>query len=298
VNGTDYYLSASSLFLNTGEIMFKDILLAVDFDHTLTGTNSKIPQRNLEAIEYFMENGGAFTVNTGRTPATLRHHMDTLRYNAPLLMYNGSASYWEGKLLDYHTIDLPVWETMQTLRQWFPELHIEFQAENVNYLIDAKPEMAQLEEKMHWAWQPAAWGQDMGPFIKFALWGEVRHPGITDMYDASPEEIAYFDAAQAKLEEMWGDKLVCFRPAPRIIDVQAKGVSKALAARNLQKKLGRKSLVCVGDGENDISVLEEADFAFCPSDGVVADRFPNVCPCDEGAVADVIYHRLPEIVKG
>ena len=269
--------------------LFKDILLAVDFDHTLTGTNSKVPARNLEAIEYFMAEGGAFTINTGRTPATLRHHLPNLKYNAPLLMYNGSAAYWEGKLQDVHLIDLPLWETMQTLREWFPELHIEFQAEQVNYLIDAKPEMGELEDKMHWAWKPAQWGQDMGPFMKFALWGEVRNPGITDMYDASPEEIAFFDAAQAKLEATWGDKLCCFRPAPRIIDVQAKGVSKALAARNLQKKLGRKLLVCVGDGENDVSMLREADYAFSPADGVVADRFPNVCPCDEGAVADVIY---------
>ena len=71
--------------------MFSDILLAVDFDRTLTGPDSRIPERNLEAIRYFMDNGGAFTVNTGRTPATLHHHMDKLAYNAPLLMYNGSA---------------------------------------------------------------------------------------------------------------------------------------------------------------------------------------------------------------
>ena len=41
--------------------MFSDILLAVDFDRTLTAQDSTIPQRNLEAIQYFMDNGGAFT---------------------------------------------------------------------------------------------------------------------------------------------------------------------------------------------------------------------------------------------
>ena len=117
----------------------------------------------------------------------------------------------------------------------------------------------------------------------------MRNPGITAMYDASRSEVAFFDAAQAKIEAIWGDTVCCFRPAPRIIDVQAKGVSKALAARELQAKLGRKLLVCVGDGENDLSVLQAADYAFSPADGVVADRFPNVCPCDEGSVADVIY---------
>ncbi len=277
--------------------MFSDILLAVDFDRTLTGPDSKIPERNLEAVHYFMEHGGAFTVNTGRTPATLHHHMDKLPYNVPLLMYNGSASYWDGKLQDCRLIDLPVWPTLVKIHEMFPDLHIEFQAENVNYLIDAKPEMAQLEEKMHWAWAPAQWGQDMGPFIKFALWGQVRRPGIGDMYDASPEELAYFDAVQAKLEQLWGDKFACFRPAPRIIDVQAKGVSKALAVKTLQENVGRKILVCVGDGENDIPAMSVADYAFCPGDGVIAAQYENVCDCAAGAVADVIYNKLPPIVK-
>ena len=46
---------------------FSDILLTVDFDRTLTARDSSIPQRNLEAIAYFMEHGGTFTVNTGRS---------------------------------------------------------------------------------------------------------------------------------------------------------------------------------------------------------------------------------------
>ena len=80
--------------------MFKDVLLTVDFDRTLTGPDSKIPRRNIEAIDYFMANGGAFTINTGRTPTTLRHLLPNLRYNAPLLLYNGSATYWQGMLQD------------------------------------------------------------------------------------------------------------------------------------------------------------------------------------------------------
>ena len=44
-------------------------------------------------------------------------------------------------------------------------------------------------------------------------------------------------------------------------------------------------------------MLREADFAFSPADGVVADRFENVCNCAEGAVADVIYRKIPEILN-
>ena len=55
-------------------------------------------------------------------------------------------------------------------------------------------------------------------------------------------------------------------------------------------------LVCVGDGENDVPMLQGADYAYCPADGVIADRFENVCECGKGAVADVIYKKIPKIL--
>ena len=105
------------------------------------------------------------------------------------------------------------------------------------------------------------------------------------------------DEAQELVSRTYADHVVAFRAGPRIIDFHAKGVSKARSARELQQQLGRKILVCVGDGENDVSMLQEADYAFSPADGVVADRFENVCNCAEGAVADVIYRKIPGILK-
>ena len=37
----------------------------------MTGPDSLGPQRNREAIDYFIANGGSFTVNTGRGTNTL-----------------------------------------------------------------------------------------------------------------------------------------------------------------------------------------------------------------------------------
>lgn len=68
---------------------FSDVLLTVDYDRTLTAPNSTIPERNLEAIRYFMANGGAFTVNTGRSVPMIQSFRDIVPVNAPLLLYNG-----------------------------------------------------------------------------------------------------------------------------------------------------------------------------------------------------------------
>ena len=277
--------------------MFSDVLITVDFDRTLTGPDSKIPQRNLDAIAYFMENGGSFTVNTGRSPATFWKYLDTVPVNAPFLLFNGSAAYHKGELSLLHPIDLDVWQTMEEMHRRFPEMNLEIQGTKVHYLIDPSENIVSLYDNLGWRYTPAQWGQDVGPFLKFAFFGQVRKPVVGDMFTGTEEEFAAFDKLEETLRELYGEKVEVFRAAPRIVDVHAKGVSKLNAARQLQKKLGKKILICVGDAENDLSMLEGADYAFCPSDGIVADRFPNVCPCGEGAVADVIYKELPKILK-
>ena len=276
--------------------MFSDILLTVDHDRTLTGPDSVVPERNWEAIRYFVENGGAFTMNTGRSTTTMRDLLYTLPANAPLLLYNGSAAWDKDHLTDLKVIDLPLWDTLDAVREAFPEMNLEIQAVDNHYLIDPRPEFAALYEKMKWNWAPAIHGKDYGPFIKFAAYGPVRKSVLSNMYDCSREDQARFDALDVFIRSRWGNKVEVFRAAPRIIDVHAKGVSKGAAALHLKEKLGRKILVCVGDADNDITMLNSADYAFCPADGVVADRYPTVCPCGEGAVADVIYKKIPEIL--
>ncbi|MBR3978697.1 MAG: HAD-IIB family hydrolase [Oscillospiraceae bacterium] len=277
-------------------MMFSDVLLTVDFDRTLTAPDSTIPQRNLDAIQFFTQNGGAFTMNTGRSVATFWKYLDTLPVNAPFLLYNGSAAYEKGELSLLRPIDLDVWQTMDTMRRLFPEMNLEIQGTRVHHLVDTTPEMVALYEAMQWRYEHAVRGSQIEPFIKFALFGNPTEPTVANMFTGTPEELHRFDEAEETIRRLYGDKVEVFRAAPRIIDVHAKGVSKDNAARALQKKLGRKILVCVGDARNDISMLDGADYAYCPSDAELADRYENVCDCASGAVADVIYKKIPEIL--
>lgn len=276
--------------------LFEDVLLTVDFDRTLTAPDATIPQRNLDAIQYFTKNGGAFTMNTGRSVATFWKYLDTLPVNAPFLLYNGSAAYENGQLSQLHPIDLELWETMDTMQRLFPDMNLEIQGTRVHYLVDTCPEMVALYENMQWRYEHAVHGSDIGPFIKFALFGKPSAPTVANMFEGTPQELRRFDEAEEMIRQLYAGKVEVFRAAPRIIDVHAKGVSKNNAARALQKKLGRKILVCVGDAPNDISMLDGADYAYCPKDAELADRYETVCECAKGAVADVIYKKIPEIL--
>ena len=279
--------------------LFSDVLLTVDFDRTLTAPDSTIPARNLEAIHYFMENGGAFTMNTGRgIPMSLRNILGIVPHNAPLLLYNGSADYDEENacLTRFVPLDLDPMVVLPDLQARFPELNVEIQALDAHYLMRKDKGWEDYCDNNGCPWKYAAPNQIPGPFIKFSIYGQFRENTVASMYEATEEELQQFDNAISFLQENYGSKIEIFRACARIADIHAKGCSKLKAARQLQTQLDRKILVCVGDADNDLTMLEGADYAFCPADGSVADRFPNVCNCADGAVADVIYKKIPEIL--
>ena len=278
--------------------MFSDVLLTVDYDRTLTAPDSTIPERNLEAIRFFMENGGAFTVNTGRSLPMAKAFRDKVPVNAPLLLYNGGAAYdtQREELVFVKEIQMDLWKTVHQLLELFPDLTVEVQALDKHYDFLPNPAWDAFSAN-NCAYGTAQAGQDLGPFLKFSLYGEIRGVTVSQLYQGSPEEVRRMDEAEKLLQEVYGDQISVFRSGLRIIDVQAKGVSKAASARRLQKELGRKLLVCVGDAENDIVMLDGADYAFVPADAILKDRYENVCRCADGAVADVIYEKIPNILN-
>ena len=279
--------------------IFSDVLLTVDYDRTLTASDSTIPARNIEAIRYFIENGGAFTVNTGRSVPMTWVFRDVVPVNAPLLLYNGSAAYdlAERKLTFCHAIDLDLWETVRRCEELFPDLTVEVQGIDAHYRFAENPMWDAFSDHQLCARGFARPGDDLGPFLKLTLYGEFRDVTVADMFNGSPEEKRRMDEAEETLRREFGDKCEVFRAATRIIDIHANGVSKARSARELQAQLGRNILVCIGDANNDLPMMRDADYAYAPADGIIADQFETVCNCADGAVADVIYEKIPEILK-
>ena len=278
--------------------LFPDVLLTDDFDLTLTAPDNTIPQRNLDAIRYFMDNGGAFTVNTGRSVGMIRKYLDIIPVNAPLLLYNGSAAY-DPKTGDFtfcHTINLDQAGTLRECLELFPDMVLEVQGKDAHYAFRENPMWEGYCNDCQCCGGIVRPEDDMGPFIKMTLYGTFHEPTVSHLFRATPEEMERCAEVEQTLRRLYGDSVEVFRSGARIIDVHTKGVSKARSARQLQAQLGRKILFCVGDGENDVSMLQNADYAYCPAGSVIADRFENVCHCADGAVADVIFKKIPEIL--
>lgn len=279
--------------------MFSDVLLTVDYDRTLTAPDSTIPKRNLEAIEYFMTHGGTFTVNTGRSVPMSRRFMDLVPANAPLLLYNGSGWYDPVKqeMVRSYPIDLDPQAFLEDLQSRYPKLTMEVQGVQNHYIFQKNPIWEDYCAHNGAAWAYGDTDAVERPFIKAAIYGTFEDNQVSSMYKAVPWEMEMMADAIAYVEQTYGDKIDIFRACARIVDFHAKGCNKLKTARDLQIALGKKYLVCVGDADNDLTMLQGADFAYCPADGIVADRFENVCECAKGAVADVIYEKIPSFLQ-
>lgn len=275
-----------------------DILLTVDFDRTLTAPDSTIPERNLTAIREFMAKGGTFTVNTGRSLPMFRRHMAEIPVNAPYLLYNGSGAY-DPELQELtlcRPIGLDMWEMIGKIARFCPDMNVELQGIDGHYRWGGLPDYGKFYDEQGCNWGFLDKNRDYGTYLKASVFGKLREYTVASLFRATPEEMERFAQIEAWLNREFGEYCEVFRSGHRVIDIHAKGVSKANAARSLQKRLGKKILVCVGDAKNDLGMLVDADYAYCPADGVIADRFENVCQCAQGAVADVIYKKIPEIL--
>lgn len=279
--------------------MFSDILLTVDYDRTLTAPDSSIPKRNIEAIKYFIAHGGAFTVNTGRSVPMAKAFIGKVPLSAPLLLYNGSAAYdaGTGEFTRVYPIEMDGDGFTARLQELFPHLLVEIQGVDAHYSPKKDRNWEIYSDRVGCPWGHAVPSEIPGPFLKVSLYGDCGGHTVASMYLATPEEMDQMLAAIDTVRRLYGDQVEVFHPCAKIVDIHAKGISKLRAARDLQKDMGRKWLICVGDGENDVTMLSGADGAFCPADGVVADRFENVCPCADGAVADVIYEKIPAFLE-
>lgn len=279
--------------------IFSDVLLAVDFDRTLTDSRSRIPQNNLDAIRDFMAQGGTFTLATGRSIPMFRRYFGTVPVNAPMILYNGAAFYDDaaGTLLE--PVAIPGGEELlRTLLTDYPRLWTEIQGVDYHYLFGECPMRDEYYRHNGAPFTHTDIDHLPQPLIKFALYGDFVAPTVASLFEELPEELPMIDRITDELREKYGERIVVDRAAPRIIDIQEKSVNKGSAARRLSDRLGKKILVCAGDAPNDVSMLRAADFAFVPADchpDVLAEGFTAVCPCGEGAVADLIS-RLPALI--
>ena len=271
---------------------FDNVLLASDYDNTLVYTQSifdgggavpPIPPYNLQRLRYFTENGGRFTLVSGRTWALLEHLLPGLPINAPVGVGNGAGIMdpAAGTYLYQHALPERVREDMACILAAFPGLTCEiYCADHTCRAIRPCP----------FTYRHAAYSgyeftvvEDLSqcsfPILKILFEGENREDLL---------QVARFISAQS-----WAGAYELIFSKDTLLEFAAKGAVKGNLVRRLAELcgIGMEHVYCIGDQENDLSMLQAAREGFCPADAaevVLRSGATVLGTCQEGAVGQAV----------
>ena len=259
---------------------FSGYLLVSDMDATLLCDDHSISEKNRQAIEYFIENGGRFTVATGRMVEAVRAYLSKFSINAPAVLHNGA------KIYDYDT-DKPLFEKFieeerkQAIRRVyedFPDVGLEVYSDEIVYVYRKCEETKRFLTRNYevvYELPEEVWTK---PWIKVLLIGEKP---LIDKYE--PIYRAKYDSGYA------------VRSGDKYLDVVANGVSKGKGLLETAKLLNidRSKIIAVGDNLNDISMLEAAGISYAVENGSdsVKNAADYIAPSNNNdAIAHIIEH--------
>ena len=270
---------------------FDGVLLASDFDNTLLYTEEALrtggpvpplPERNREALAYFMAQGGRFAVATGRAlPAFLRHAGD-VPMNAPGVVCNGAAIYdfAKGEYLETTMLDAAARQRGQAVLDRFPGVAVEaYHIDNVIHVVRPNAISRQHEHMTGVALTEAPSLTEV-PLPLGKLLFEADHETL--------EKVLAFLTAQG-----WAEDYELIFSVSHLLEMTTRGASKGGMLRRLAARLGisMDHVYCAGDEANDLSMLSAAAEGFAPANASAAVRESGatlVCHARDGAIANVI----------
>jgi hypothetical protein len=258
---------------------FSGILLASDYDDTLLGSDLTICQRNVQALRYFMAEGGTFCVATGRAYSAFVNHWEKVPMNAPTVLSNGSSIYDfpRGEWIMQTYLCDETRSRLLELVQVFPELG--FEAYHGEDIYAYNPNLVtQLHmERVGAAFTVCPIEEMPGPWNKVIFEQE---------YDLLAQVKDY-------ILSHWPEDYEIIFSNRYLLEFTAKGSHKGNMVRNVAKRMGidEGNIYCVGDNENDIPMLKVSAVPFAPANCapvVKAWGATLVSSCDDGAIADII----------
>lgn len=260
---------------------FTGVLLVSDFDDTLYGSDLHVSEENRSAIRYFMEQGGLFTVATGRARKTFSPQvtLEDIPLNAPVILSNGATvfDYQADQLVRRTYLPERVIEDMLDVCSKFPELGFEAYYQNEIYVHNPNLVTHRHMERVGMDYTVLPIEQLPMPLTKIIL--EQDTPMLLDV--------------QAYMREKVGESYEVIFSNRFLLELTAKGSHKGGSALWLANYLGisPEHLYCVGDNQNDLPMLEVSKIGFAPENcnHLLKEWGARIVrSCDDGCVASVI----------
>ncbi len=269
---------------------FEKTVIATDLDGTFFGTGARLVQRNLDAVRYFTENGGHFTIATGRFPYHVRLVFPQVAdyINLPAATCNGSCLYDFAKDRELYVRTIP------------SQLMIELE----RFVTDNEPSAALRASSSEHYFTCTPSGLK-NPYIRSEFekietsakrvlpieeWqGKIFYKTVV----RADEDV--IDRLKPKVAERFADRLYVTQSAKTLIDIQIAGSDKGKCLRELVRdELGNGyTLYTCGDYINDMEMHLAADVSVCPSNA--HPEIKKMCKLclgtnDDGLIADLVEY--------
>lgn len=224
-------------------------LLVCDMDGTLLQADQGISEQNINAIQYFVEQGGLFTVATGRTEKSVGRYLDRLPINVPAILYNGAAifDFLTGTyLLDCRLPD-ETHEVVSKLLGKYPGIGVEVYHEGVIYYP-----FENSITTMH------RYREGFTPdFTDFHLLPHHWHKVVLAIDPGTIGEVHSYLRGIAK-----GFDIV--QSEPQFLELLPAGANKGSALRTLTAMIDMdlSRTIAIGDNLNDLEMIREAGYGF------------------------------------
>ncbi len=264
---------------------FSNIIIASDMDGTFLGEKSRIIPENMSAIEYFNQNGGHFTFNTGRgVTAVINRFPEIVRIiSAPLGVHNGSC------IFDVKN-DRPIEEIFidngiaQDISDYLLSL-----SHDIDFTLRTTRNFYSLESMKNGHFKNFV--RKFPDYCHVIEREDIKKLDVQKIFFMGEQQI--IDKVRADIEKNYSGYIRCTTGGCNYIEIDPPASSKANLIRKLKGilNLPEAKIFAIGDYENDLEMLYAADYAACPenaSQAVKQIADITVCHHEKGAIADLI----------
>ena len=216
---------------------YDGVLICSDLDGTLRNSKGEISKENIDAINYFIENGGKFSLSTGRSPHYAKKLEESGLYcNAPIISLNGSMIYdiQKEKILYQNPMD---YDKISDVKEFLLE-YGSYLNETVYHSIDTVESFEDIIDK-------------------------VLYKILFVCKDSDSSKIF-----RRALEEKYSEGFFVVNSWDVGVEILDKKSTKGECILKMREFLEVDKIICVGDYENDISMLLNADVSYAVSNAI------------------------------
>lgn len=265
--------------------IFDGYLIISDIDGTLLD-NGFLPEQNCEKIRYFIENGGLFSLSTGRVIKAVSSVTDRIKNISPSIFANGAMIYdlSEKKILFEDNISPEGHKFTENIIKNYPEIGLEIHSGDKIFAFNKTSENSDHEKYEGFESETADF-----EYVDGLSWSKViflakdeDNSKLENQMQKAPKSCTLLRSAATVL----GRKRHYF-------EFVSANASKASAAKKLCGilNISEENCCAVGDYYNDLEMLKLFNLSGAPAEA--PDDIKNnakfiLCSVKLGAVADFI----------